>query len=114
MEIRNRDDAQFIFRNRAVKEATRQWKNKGRLITCSLIPLAIYAFCIIGIYPHAGEVGKPDIPDGVSYGFLVLLFWLFMPAFVGLVCFEKDKEILTKKYMDEATKAGLIDEEKQQ
>jgi hypothetical protein len=111
MEIRNRDDAQFILRHRAVKEMSRQWKKKGRVLCGLIIPLAIYAFCVIGAYPHAGEVGQPDIPEGVMYGFVILFFWLIIPAGVAMICFEKDKESLVKKYMDEATKAGVIDKE---
>jgi len=111
MEIRNRDDAEFILKHRVAKELGRQWKKKGRMLYMCVLPAVVYTFCIIGLYPNAGEPGGGHIPDGVSWGFLVLLFWLFIPALVGLICYEKDKELLLKKYMDEATRDGKIDSE---
>jgi uncharacterized membrane protein len=111
MEIRNRDDAEFILRHRALKELGKQWKKKGRIFYFLLAPLAIYLICMMVTFPHSGEAGYGDLPEAVTWGFIVLMVWLAVPALVAGACYEKDKELLTKKYMDEATEAGTIDKE---
>ena len=111
MEIRNRDDALFIIRNRASKEMGRKYKTIGRLVLWGAIPMVVYLFCIIGTYPNAGVNGNPDIPRGIVGGLLVLVVWWVAGALVAVSVHSKDKDLLVKKYMDEETAKGTIDKE---
>ncbi len=111
MEIRNRDDAEFIIRHRVGVELGKQWKRKGWLLYLLLAPIALYCICTIASYPHSGEAGARDVPDAVGWGLVVLSVWVVMPILASMLCYGKDKDYLVKKYMDEATKAGTIDEE---
>lgn len=112
MEIRNRDDAEFILRHRAGVELGKQWKRKGWILYLLLIPIVIYCGCMIMSFPSSGTAGHQDLPDAVSWGLIVLGVWMASPLLVAMVCYGKDKDYLVKKYMDEATKAGIIDKEK--
>lgn len=112
MEIRNRDDAEFIIRHRAGVELGKQWKRKGRMLFLLLMPIIIYCVCMMAHFPSAGTAGHRELPDAVSLGLVVLGVWIAIPLAVAMVCYGKDKDYLVKKYMDEATKAGTIDKEK--
>jgi hypothetical protein len=111
MEIRNRDDAEFILRHRVGVELGKKWKQQGRALYLLIVPLIIYTICMIATYPRSGELGAKDTPDAVGWGLVVIAVWLVIPLSVALSCYGKDKELLIKKYMDEATKAGVIDKE---
>lgn len=106
MEIRNRDDAQFILRQRVAKEVGRRWKNIIKLLVISAAPVVFYSLCTILFYPEDSALST-----GAAGGLIVLVFWLLIPAGVAMVGIEKDKELLIKKYMDEMTEAGEIDKE---
>jgi len=108
MEIRNRDDAQFILRQRVAKEVGRRWKNIIKLLCISAAPVVFYSLCTVLLYPEAGDSA---LSTGMAGGLIVLVFWLLIPAGVAMVVIEKDKELLIKKYMDEMTEAGEIDKE---
>lgn len=111
MEIRNRDDAEFILKNRASREMFRLWKGKIRLVLWSGLPLVIYAICIICTYPNAGEAGYPDVPANVGWGIMILLLYYLVAGFCVMVTWQKDRDYLKEHYMEVETKAGRINKD---
>lgn len=100
MEL-NEVDIEFLMRHRAHKKVEGHYKKLAPITLVPLIPATIMMVCSVATAPRAAD-GTADISTGAMGGVGILMFICVVVIIAWYSKKEKDKENLTKRYIDEA------------